>query len=121
MRWSEGSMPPILRTWCALNIARSAIVLDAREDFPNLLPGAIPAPRIGMAAVRRFEDFDCWKLANELKLAIYELVERPHVKTDRDFCDQNLAFRQRQPISRKDSGGDQMSSSLAFSILPVAR
>jgi len=41
-----------------------------------------------MAGVGRFEDFDCWKLSNELKLAIYELVERSHVKPDRDFCDQ---------------------------------
>ncbi|HZL94342.1 MAG TPA: hypothetical protein VFB99_11880, partial [Vicinamibacterales bacterium] len=50
--------------------------------------GAIHAPCIVVAAVRRFEDFDCWKLANELKLAIYELSERAHVKPDRDFCDQ---------------------------------
>jgi four helix bundle protein len=41
-----------------------------------------------MPGVRRFEDFDCWKLSNELKLAIYELVERPQIKTDKDFCDQ---------------------------------
>jgi len=41
-----------------------------------------------MAGVRRFEDLDCWKLANELKLEIYELTERPHVKVDRTFCDQ---------------------------------
>jgi len=41
-----------------------------------------------MAPVRRFEDFDCWKLANELKLAVYELVQRAHVKPDREFCDQ---------------------------------
>jgi len=41
-----------------------------------------------MAGVWRFEDFDCWKLSTELKLAVYELSERPHIKTDRDFCDQ---------------------------------
>jgi four helix bundle protein len=41
-----------------------------------------------MAGVRRFEDFDCWKLSNELKLEIYELLERPHVKVDLTFCDQ---------------------------------
>jgi four helix bundle protein len=40
-----------------------------------------------MAGVRRFEDLDCWKLANELKLAVYELLERPHIRTDREFCD----------------------------------
>ena len=41
-----------------------------------------------MAGVRRFEDFDCWQLANALKLEIYKLLERPHVKVDRTFCDQ---------------------------------
>ena len=40
-----------------------------------------------MAGVRRFEDLDCWKLANELKLGIYDVLERPHVTIDRDFCD----------------------------------
>ena len=43
---------------------------------------------VAMPGVRRFEDFDCWKLANELKLEIYELTERPQVKIDRTFCDQ---------------------------------
>src|ERR1700742_1093970 len=41
-----------------------------------------------MPGVHRFEGFDCWKLSNELKLAIYELIERPEIKTDRAFCDQ---------------------------------
>ena len=40
-----------------------------------------------MAGVERFEDFDCWKLSNELKLALYELLDRPHVRTNREFCD----------------------------------
>ena len=35
-----------------------------------------------MPGVHRFEDFDCWKLSNELKLAIYALIERPHVNID---------------------------------------
>jgi hypothetical protein len=35
-----------------------------------------------MSAVRRFEDFDCWKLSMEVKLAVYEVSERPHIKTD---------------------------------------
>jgi len=29
---------------------------------------------------------DCWKLATELKLGIYDVLERPHVRTDLDFC-----------------------------------
>ena len=73
-----------------------------------------------MPGVRRFEDFDCWKLSNELKLAIYELVERPHIKTDRNFSIRfDLRSRRRQPISRKDLGGDLTRSSLTFSISRV--
>ena len=40
-----------------------------------------------MAGVRRFEELDCWKLATELKVAIYDLLERPHIRVDREFCD----------------------------------
>src|SRR5262245_60353736 len=40
-----------------------------------------------MAGVRRFEELDCWKLATELKLGIYDVLERPHVRIDRDFCE----------------------------------
>ena len=40
-----------------------------------------------MSGVQRFEDFDCWKLSNELKLALYELLERPHVRIHREFCE----------------------------------
>jgi 23S rRNA-intervening sequence protein len=54
-----------------------------------------------MAAVRRFEDFDCWKLANELKLAIYELVERAHVKPiETSAIRFDLPLRRRRPISQ---------------------
>jgi four helix bundle protein len=41
-----------------------------------------------MPGVRRFEDFDCWKLSNELKINVYQLVERPHIKSDEGFCEQ---------------------------------
>src|SRR5688572_22290225 len=61
---------------------RSAGIFSVSEDCSG---GSVPALRIGMAGVRRFEDLDCWKLANELKLAMYELLDRPHIRTDRAF------------------------------------
>jgi four helix bundle protein len=41
-----------------------------------------------MAGVKHFEELDCWKLANELKLEVYSLVKRPRFKTDFQFSDQ---------------------------------
>ena len=41
-----------------------------------------------MAGVRRYQDLDCWKLANELKLGVYEIIERSPAKHDFDFRDQ---------------------------------
>jgi four helix bundle protein len=41
-----------------------------------------------MAGARHFEELDCWKLANELKLEVYGLLERPCIKTDFQFSDQ---------------------------------
>jgi len=120
VRWSGGPAWRILRACCVLDIARSAIVLGAPRGFRSSKPGAIHAPRIGMAPVRRFEDFDCWKLANELKLAVYELVQRAHVKPDREFCDQirsavasapaNIAeaFGRRSALRRESGSGAEL-------------
>ena len=41
-----------------------------------------------MAGVRRYEDLDCWKLANELKLRVYEIIERSAANHDFEFRDQ---------------------------------
>ena len=38
--------------------------------------------------VRSFVDLDAWKLANALKLGIYELLQRPDVQRDREFHNQ---------------------------------
>jgi four helix bundle protein len=38
--------------------------------------------------VERYEDFDAWKLANELRKRVIELTARDRVKIDRRFCDQ---------------------------------
>lgn len=44
--------------------------------------------RPDMAGVRSFSDLDAWKLANALKLGVYELLQRNSVQRDRDFHDQ---------------------------------
>jgi len=90
------------------------------EDFRSSKPGAIHAPRIGMAPVRRFEDFDCWKLANELKLAIYELVERAHIKPDRDFCDQIRSAVASAPANIAEGFGRRSDAEFAR-FLDIAR
>jgi four helix bundle protein len=41
-----------------------------------------------MAGVTRYEDLDCWMLANELKLRVYDLIERSPANQDFDFRDQ---------------------------------
>ena len=66
-----------------------------------------------MAGVRRFEDFDCWKLATELKLAVYELSERPHVKTDRDFCEQIRGAVASAPANIAEGFGRRSDSEFA--------
>ena len=38
--------------------------------------------------IRRYEDFVAWRLANELKQNVYELVARTTARDDRRFCDQ---------------------------------
>src|SRR5262245_50053676 len=37
---------------------------------------------------RRFEDLDCWKLSNELKLGVYELIDTSPAKRDLKFSEQ---------------------------------
>jgi four helix bundle protein len=38
--------------------------------------------------VRRYQDLVAWQLANELKRAVYELVEESSARDDRRFCEQ---------------------------------
>ncbi len=46
------------------------------------------AVRWGVAGVRRYEDLACWQLANELKVRVYELIDKSGAKHDFDFRDQ---------------------------------
>ena len=73
-----------------------------------------------MAGVRRFEDLDCWKLATELKLAIYELLERPHIKTDRAFCDQARSAAASAPANIAEGFGRRSDTEFAR-FLDIAR
>jgi len=41
-----------------------------------------------MAGVRRYQDLDCWKLANELKCLVYDLIDASPARTDFRFRDQ---------------------------------
>jgi four helix bundle protein len=68
-------------------VERTAIVLSIVWGFRGFFDGSLRALPIGMAGVRRFEELDCWQLANELKLGIYDVLNRPHIKIDRDFCE----------------------------------
>ena len=73
-----------------------------------------------MAGVRRFEDLDCWTLANELKLAVYKLVERPHIKCDRPFCDQIRAAVASAPANIAEGFGRRSDAEFAR-FLDIAR
>ena len=39
-----------------------------------------------VVGVRNFQDLAAWRLANELKLAIYAVTRRPRVAKDWEFC-----------------------------------
>jgi four helix bundle protein len=41
-----------------------------------------------VASARHFTDLDCWKLANELKVALYGVGSRPEIRRDSQFYDQ---------------------------------
>ena len=41
-----------------------------------------------MAGVRRYQDLECWKLANDLKCRVYELLDGSTGKRDLRFRDQ---------------------------------
>ena len=51
--------------------------------------GAAPDLPFAIAmAIRRYEDLDCWKLATELKVKVYALLDHSPAKRDVKFCEQ---------------------------------
>jgi len=89
-------------------------------NFSAFCAGSNRAPHVGMAGVRRFEELDCWKLATELKVAIYELLERPHVKIDRDFCDDARDAAKSAPANIAEGFGRHTDADFAR-FLDIAR
>lgn len=68
-----------------------AYVRTAPSHFPNVLAirmrGTGAAQDVSVGA-RSFKELDCWRLANELKVRIYELIRKEAVKKDLEFRNQ---------------------------------
>jgi four helix bundle protein len=58
-----------------------------------------------VAGVRRYEDLECWKLANELKVGVYRLVDETRAKHDFDFRDQIRASASSGPSNLSEGFG----------------
>jgi four helix bundle protein len=56
-------------------------------------------------AVRRFQDLDAWKLADELKKKVYALLDRSNARTDRRFCEQITAAAASTPANLAEGFG----------------
>jgi hypothetical protein len=59
----------------------------------------------GVAGVTRYEDLDCWKLANELKLRVYEMIDASSAKQDFRFRDQLRAAVSSGPSNLAEAFG----------------
>jgi four helix bundle protein len=44
--------------------------------------------RANRMIVRRYQDLECWRLANQVKREVYAVIARPEVVRDFKFCDQ---------------------------------
>jgi four helix bundle protein len=82
--------------------------------------GSLRALPLSMAGVRRFEELDCWKLATELKLGIYDVLERAHVKTDRGFCEDVRDAARSAPANIAEGFGRRTDPDFAH-FLDIAR
>ena len=82
--------------------------------------GSVRALWFSMAGVRRFEELDCWKLANELKLGIYDVLERPHIRIDREFCEDVRDAAKSAPANIAEGFGRRTDADFAH-FLDIAR
>jgi hypothetical protein len=55
--------------------------------------------------VRRYQDLDAWRLANELKREVYALIENSPAREDRRFCDQIKAAASSGPANLAEGFG----------------
>ena len=99
---------------------RIAIVPSVFSSYRTFSDGSLRALPIGMAGVRRFEELDCWKLATELKRGIYDVLERPHVRIDRDFCDDVRDAAKSAPANIAEGFGRRTDPDFAH-FLDIAR
>lgn len=58
-----------------------------------------------MSGARRYKDLDCWKLANELKVGVYDLIEKSRAKQDFDFRDQIMSAASSGPSNLSEGFG----------------
>ncbi len=58
-----------------------------------------------MSGVRRYEDLDCWKLADELKTGVYDLLEKSRPKRTLEFRDQIMSAASSGPSNIAEGFG----------------
>jgi four helix bundle protein len=73
-----------------------------------------------VAGVRRFENLDCWKLSHELKLRIYDVLSRPHIKIDKEFCEDLRDAAKSAPANIAEGFGRRTDADFAH-FLDIAR
>ena len=73
-----------------------------------------------MAGAKHFRESVCCQLAQELKLAIYELIESPTIKRDLRFCDQIREAARSGPRNIAEGFGRRTHREFAM-FLDVAR
>ena len=77
-------------------------------------------PSCRMAGAKHFRELVCWQLAQELKLAIYKLIESPTIKRDLRFCDQIREAARSGPRNIAEGFGRRTHREFAM-FLDVAR
>jgi len=73
-----------------------------------------------MAGAKHFRELVCWQLAQELKPAIYKLIESPTIKRDLRFCDQIREAARSGPRNIAEGFGRRTHREFAM-FLDVAR
>ena len=58
-----------------------------------------------MAGVARYQDLECWKIADELKRRVYEIVDASTAKTDFRFRDQLMDAASSGPSNISEAFG----------------